>query len=325
MTNEIAPKTLLLLAALCLSACATKPAAPERGPVPLASYHQHLISPSMGEVWAIPERMDAKDLIAQLDEAGIRRAVVLSTAYAYGDERRQFADERAKVVAENDWTATQVARWPRRLLGFCGVSPLKDYAIAEMERCAALPNMRGLKLHLGNSGVQLRNPEHVERLGAIFETAEKLKLPIVVHMKTRSGTPYGGEDATIFLEKIVSRAPNTFVQIAHLAGAGPGYQDIIDQVLQVFVEAIQARDANARNLFFDVTTVVTRETTPENGALIARRIRELGPHRILFGADLSIGGNPAPREAWRLFQDKVPLTPAELRTIAANVPPYLRL
>lgn len=324
VTRTIA-STYTLLAAIFLGACASKPAAPEHDPVPLASYHQHLISPAMGETWAISERMDAKDLIVQLDDAGIRRAVVLSVAYVYGDDRRQIADELAKVSAENDWTADQVARWPQRLVGFCSVSPLKDYAVAELGRCAGPRRMRGLKLHLGNSGVQLRNPDHVERLGMLFEAADTLKLPIVIHMKTRSGTPYGREDATIFLEKVVSRAPNTLVQIAHLAGSGPGYQPVIDEAMQVFVAAIQERDPNTRNLFFDVTTVATRETTPEEGALIARRIREVGPHRVLFGADLSIGGNPAPREAWEIFRSKVPLTPSEMRTIASNVPPYMRM
>jgi predicted TIM-barrel fold metal-dependent hydrolase len=270
------------------------------------------------------ERLDAKDLIVQLDEAGIRRAVVLSVAYAFGDDRRQVEDEYAKVRAENDWTAEQVARWPQRLIGFCSVSPLKDYALEEVERCAQLPNMRGLKLHLGNSGVELRNAMHVERLGEIFEAAEAHKLPIVIHMKTRTGLPYGREDAAILLDKVVSRAPNTLVQIAHLAGAGPGYQDFVDDAIVVFVEAIKTRDPHTRNLFFDMTSVATHETTPENGALIARRIRELGPHRILFGSDLTIRGNPAPAESWQIFRTKVPLTPAELRTIAGNVPPYMR-
>lgn len=324
MTRATASKTYGLFAAIWLSACSAPQASRNDAPVPLASYHQHLISPAIGELWSLPDRLDAKELIVQLDEAGIRRAVVLSVAYAYGDDRRQIAAEQAKVQAENDWTAQQVARWPQRLIGFCSVSPLKEYAAAELERCASLPNMRGLKLHLGNSGVQLRNPEHVERLGAIFEVAEKLRLAIVIHMKTRGETPYGREDATIFLEKVVARAPNTLVQIAHLAGAGPGYQDFIDEAVQVFVAAIAARDPHTRNVFFDVTTVATRDTTPGNGALIARRIRELGPHRILFGADLAVGGNPAPREAWEIFRTKVPLTPAELRTIAANVPPYMQ-
>jgi predicted TIM-barrel fold metal-dependent hydrolase len=282
-----------------------------------------LISPAIGTLWQVPDRLDATQLIQQLDDAGIRMAAVLSVAYAYGDDRRQIDDEYAQVRAENDWTRDQVARWPRRLVGFCGVSPLKSYALEELKRCAKLPNMRGLKLHLGNSGVELRRPEHVEQLGAIFEAAEAHGLSIVIHMKTRTGLPYGREDATIFLNKVVSRAPNAVVQIAHMAGAGPGYQDFVDDALSVFVDAVRAGDPNTRNLVFDVTTVATRETTAENAALIARRIRELGPHRMLFGADHSLSGNPAPAEAWEIFRTKIPLTPVELRTIAANVPSYM--
>lgn len=320
-----AARTIVFFAVPILCACTSSKPTTSRGPTPLAAYHQHLLSPAVGELWGMPERLDAKDLILQLDEAGIRRAVVLSVAYAYGDDRRQVESELDKVRAENDWTAAQVARWPQRLVGFCSVSPLKDYAIAELERCSQRPNMIGLKLHLGNSGVELRKPEHVGKLGAIFEAAETLKLPIVIHMKTRTGLPYGREDAAILLDKIISRAPNTLVQIAHMAGAGPGYQDFVDEAIAVFVEAIRTRDPHTRNLFFDVASVATHETTPQNGELIARRIRELGVHRILFGTDLTIRGNPPPDESWKIFQAKVPLTAAELRTIAANVPPYMRM
>lgn len=214
-------------------------------------------------------------------------------------------------------------RWLDRLVGFCGVSLLKSYALDEIERCAKLPNIRGLKLHLGNSGVELRKPEHVDRLGSIFAAAQTHKLSIAIHMKTRTGLPYGREDAAIFLNKVVPRASGTLIQVAHLAGAGPGYQDFVDDALSVFVEAIRARDPNMRNLVFDVTMVATRETTAENGALIARRIRELGPERILFGADHSLSGNPEPCEAWEIFRTKVLLTPAELQKIASNVPAYM--
>jgi len=291
---------------------------------PFASYHQHLISPAMSEFWSTPDQLDAQQLIQQLDAAQIERALVLSVAYAYGDERRQVPDELTKVRAENDWTASQVSRYPERLFGFCGVSPLRAYALEEIERCTKLPHMAGVKLHLGNSGVDLRKPEHVERLAAFFAAADAKRLPIAIHIKTRTGWPYGRDEAQTFLNQVVARAPNTPIQIAHLAGAGPGYQDIIDDALSVFVEAIQSGDAKTRNLWFDVTTIATVETTPENGALIARRLRELGLQRILFGADHSIGGNPAPAAAWKIFSEKVPLTAAERRTIAANVAPYVR-
>jgi hypothetical protein len=35
------------------------------------------------------------------------------------------------------------------------------------------------------------------------------------------------------------------------------------------------------------------------------------------------GGNPPPREHWKAVR-RLPLTDAELRVIAANVPPYMR-
>src|SRR4029450_1786427 len=80
----------------------------------------------------------ADDLIQLLDEAEIRKAVVLSAAYAFGaaDLVPPVENEYDKVRAENDWTAQQVSRYPDRLVGFCGVNPLKDYALPELERCA---------------------------------------------------------------------------------------------------------------------------------------------------------------------------------------------
>jgi predicted TIM-barrel fold metal-dependent hydrolase len=157
----------------------------------------------------------------------------------------------------------------------------------------------------------------------MFRAANARGVPIVVHMRARGGTPYGREDGEIFLNEVLSQAPRSVVQIAHLAGAG-GYPDYADEVMAVVLNAIAARDRRTSNVYFDITTVVTAETSPENAALIAKRIREAGLHRVLFGADLAFGGNPAPRESWTLFREKTPLTADELATIAANVAPYMR-
>jgi hypothetical protein len=57
--------------------------------------------------------------------AGIGRAVVLSLGYQFGNPNRPpVEDEYAKVRAENDWTAQQVANHRGRLVGFCGVCGL---------------------------------------------------------------------------------------------------------------------------------------------------------------------------------------------------------
>jgi predicted TIM-barrel fold metal-dependent hydrolase len=57
--------------------------------------------------------------------------------------------------------------------------------------------------------------------------------------------------------------------------------------------------------------------------LIARRIREIGVDRILYGSDGAGGGNAEPKAAWAAFRE-LPLTEAEFQTIAANVAPYMR-
>ena len=131
-------------------------------PAGIIDYHQHLFSPE-DAARAIPGwgGVDADSLIAELDAAGISRAVILSTAYGFANPNKPpVADERAHVMAENDWTSAQVAKYPNRLLGFCSVNPLSEYAVEEIARCAKDPNLRsGLKLHFGNSDVNVDNPE----------------------------------------------------------------------------------------------------------------------------------------------------------------------
>ena len=71
--------------------------------------------------------------------------------------------------AENDWTSQQVSRFSDRLRGFCAVNPLKEYALDELARCAKDPQLHfGLKLHFGNSDVDLDNPIHVEQLRRVL-------------------------------------------------------------------------------------------------------------------------------------------------------------
>ena len=82
-------------------------------------------------------------------------------------------------------------------------------------------------------------------------------------------------------------------------------------------EAADRSDPRMRNVYFDVATDVAQETTAEEAALVARRIRQVGPSRVLYGSDLSPPGGSI-RAGWEIFRTKVPLTPAELRQIAGN-------
>jgi predicted TIM-barrel fold metal-dependent hydrolase len=150
-------------------------------------------------------------------------------------------------------------------------------------------------------------------------------MAIAIHMRPSSeaGIAYGREEARIFLEEILPSAPDVAVQIAHLAGDG-GYRDpVIDQAAAVFSEALAKDDPRTRRIWFDVATVTTNPSPePEKAARIASRMRQLGVQRILFGSDAATA-TWTPRSGWETFR-KLPLTDAEFRTIAANVPPYMK-
>jgi predicted TIM-barrel fold metal-dependent hydrolase len=293
-----------------------------RGPRPEYAAHQHLISPAFATIVDQPV-LDGSGLLKLLDAAGIRRGVVLSVAYSFGDERKQIPQADRAVREENDWTSQQVAASKGRLIGFCSVNPLRETALGEIDRCLRLPGIMGLKLHFGNSGVTLRDPATAQRMEQVFAAANAHRAAIIVHLRSRTGTPYGREDAQLFLDRLLPRAPDVPVQIAHLAGTSqfPAYAEA---AMDVFARAIERGDPRVRRLIFDQTTAAVATTAPEEGARIAQMIRRVGLNRVLFGTDLPIGGNPPPAEAWAIFQAKVPLTPREFEALARNQPPYAR-
>lgn len=295
---------------------------------PTADHHQHLFSPAAAlMLTGKAQGLAAKDIVSLLDQAGIHRAVLLSVAYMYGSPARTVEDEYAKVRSENDWTGAQAAEFPDRLRAFCSFNPLRDYALVELGRCAADPNLRhGIKLHFGNSDVQLENPAHVEQLARVFRAANEHRMALVVHMRASvsNGRPYGAAQARAFLDRLLPLVPEVPVQVAHMAGTGPGYDDpAADSVMAVLADAVGRCDPRTRQLWFDVATVADPKLSPENASLLTLRIRQVGTARVLYGSDAAAPGNLLPREGWAAFR-RLPLTPREFETIAVNVAPYLR-
>ena len=299
---------------------------------PVVDHHQHLFSPALAAAISPPapapptQPVTAADLIALLDAAGIRRAVVLSTGYIFEQPSRKIENAGDRLRADHDWTSQQVAQYPDRLIGFCGINPLKDYALDELARCAKDPSLRnGLKLHFGNSVVDYHNAQHIEQLKRVFRAANGYRMPIVVHMRASftAKLPYGRDEALIFLNELVPAAPDVVIQIAHLAAGGAPSDPGADQAIEVFIEAIGRDDPRATRLYFDAPSVAPTITlTAEAAAAVASRIRRLGVQRVLFGSDAN-GGALTPRTAWESLR-RLPLTEAEFQTIASNVAPYLR-
>lgn len=264
--------------------------------------------------------VSADRVIEVLDDAGIRYATVLSVAYWFGDPDKPIAlqDRIAGMRAENDWVIAQARRYEDRLVPFCGVNPVTDYAVAEMERCADL-GVRGMKIHR-NSKYDPGRPEDLDRLRQFFRAANRLGMAIVIHLRG---------DTRLYIDHIFPEAPDIPIQIAHM-GSGWGNA-------QIFADAIQADLPGTQNLWFDWTQALPIEglwgygpsrglsgsVSPEDKEWVVDVMRRIGLDRILFGTDMPLPWNPSPRVWWRETILTLPLTDEEVRDIADNVPPYL--
>lgn len=271
--------------------------------------------------WPFERVITADDLIDNLDEAGVGRAVVLSVAYWFGDASPGYSEEEyASVRAENDWTAAQVARHPGRLVAFCGISPLRDYAVPELRRCARELGMKGIKMHFRSDRVDIvGNPRHAEKLRQVFQAANDEGMAIVVHSEPRG--EYGRAHAEAFLNHLLPAAPDVPVQIAHFWG-GNQYRG---EPLAVYAGAIAAGDPRTRNLYFDMAEIVPGALGSEQALReIVQRMRQIGMDRLLYGSDATTAGGDRVAQRWAQFRHRLALTDAEMQDIADNVAPYLR-
>ena len=291
--------------------------------VPLVDHHQHLMSAAGVRQTTQPgrepeEQLSAQQLVAMLDEAGIRRAVVLSGAYYFdGVDQLGRPGTYERVRRENDWTAEQVARFPDRLVALCSFNPVADHALAEMRRCAESGRFVGLKLHFASTGTVITNRDHLERVRRVFRAANDLRLPILAHVAAREG--YGREHAEIIVNQILPEAPDVPVIIAHLWGGG----DVSESALAVYADAISSAHPATKRLYFEVAQTSMVAGRKERYEMLASRMRQIGLDRIYYGSDGPQFGGAPPRVVWKHFRKHMPLTDDELLTIANNVAPFV--
>lgn len=316
----------------------------------LADHHAHLQSPaavrllnegesrvSHGRAGAEEEKPStASDLIAQLDVAGIRRAIAISDAYRLGSPFVHVPREAAAVDKENEWTLHQVRMYPDRLLGFCSVNPVRPYALAAIEHCASIGLRGGLKLHLANATFRFDDPAQVEQLRKVFAAAERLRMPILIHLRSEE-TWHGRDNVQVFMEKVLPSASDVPVQIAHLGGWG-GYDQATNDTLSAFAEACEQHLDHCRNLYFDISAVVlspayarapqasderilwdAQKDFAEGPERLAIGLRRIGLSRILFGTDWP---NETASNYIDALRHGLRISPAEISQILRNVAPY---
>lgn len=141
-----------------------------------SSLIDHLFSPAArqrleAEIGKTLPDLTANELVPLLRRERVQRAVVLSAAYSFGRPDGSLPPCPEAVSAENDWIADEIAKHPDRLVGFFSVNPLCTSSLQEVERCARSRRFAGLKLHLANSNVGLRDEGHLNVLTSVFGAA----------------------------------------------------------------------------------------------------------------------------------------------------------
>ena len=318
--------------------------------VPLVDHHAHLQSAMAAQLLnegatlhaeeSSPEKekpYTAKDLISALDAAGIGRATALSEAYLLGSRFVHVSNEAKVVDRENDWTLQQVRQYPKRLLGFCSVNPIRPYAMAAIQHCRHIGLRGGLKLHLAASHFNFGDEKQVRQLQNVFREANRLRMPILIHLHPDDEKWDGKRDSQIFLEKILPLAPDITVQIAHMVGWG-GYDHSADAALTTFADQCATLTKLCARLYFDISAVIVppsaaqapagsdlrflyenQKNFPEGPERLAANIRRIGIPRVLFATDWPVVGI---KEYVGLLRTNLPLTSAEIDQIFSNVAPY---
>jgi predicted TIM-barrel fold metal-dependent hydrolase len=204
----------------------------------------------------------ADDLIASMDREGIDISIIVN----YGWSTHNFC------VATNDYILESIARFPKRLIGFCAVSSFHDdFSLAEIERC-----VRGGIRGIGELRPDVQPPgtESPEKLAPFSQLLLKYHLILLTHSSDPVGHHYRGKGAATpeRLYKFIANFNGVPVVCAHWGGGLPFYT-LMPEVRRAL-----------ENVYFD-TAVSPFLYRPE----IYHHVREMvGADRILFGSDYPV-------------------------------------
>ncbi len=151
------------------------------------------------------EHKSLDDIIREMDEAGIDKAVIVAADYssAYGT-----------VVVTNEDVARMAKLHPDRFIPFCSVDPsFGRVAVDKLEFAVTELGARGLKLVPPMQGFRFDDPRHEP----LWRKAAELDIVVWTHAAHQSSTP--GTDARlgqpILVEPVAMKFPNLRIVLGH--------------------------------------------------------------------------------------------------------------
>jgi len=241
----------------------------------IIDFHTHVFSPQINKnrnkyidsdpsFAILYSQKDAKlatadELIASMDREGIDISVIVNIGWTTHE----------LCVETNDYILESVARYPKRLIGFCTVQPNSyDAAIAEIERCAQ-GGIRGV----GEMRPDMQLFDLVDEvlMEPFVEVLKKHKLILLTHTSEPVGHDYPGKGGITpdMLYPFITNFPDLTIVCAHWGGGLPFYA-LMPEVKQAI-----------NNVFFD-TAASPYLYRPQ----IYNQVTQLvGGDKILFGSD----------------------------------------
>ncbi len=203
-----------------------------------------------------------EDLISSMDRDGVDISVIVNYSWSTHD----------LCVETNDYILESVARYPKRLIGFCAVrSYTDDDSLREIERCA-----RGGVKGVGELRPDTQTLDYTGKnvIKPFTDILQKYKLITLTHASEPVGHLYPGKGAATpgVLYQFIAHFTDMPVVCAHWGGGLPFYT-LMPEV----------RDA-LKDVYYD-TAVSPFLYRPEIYLQVSRMI---GTDRILYGSDFPV-------------------------------------
>ena len=266
--------------------------------------HTHIMSQALldGLTGGGPKSAGADDLIAKLDAGHVKKAVVLALGYW------ELPDDR-NMAAENTFAASEIAKYPDRLIGFCGINPMYDSALAEIDRCLALPGMVGVKLQ--GSKYDWEDETQVQAVMAVLKKAGEKNAPVMLHV---AGPPVLDKGMKNIFRTLAANG-STRIMLAHMGG-------LLDWELEAYIigQSTSPKIIDGTNLFVDVSATLKRyqDAPLSKRETIVWRLRKFGIGKVHMGSDyIYVAPQQTPAEAVDTLTH-FPFTQEEVDMILSN-------
>lgn len=236
---------------------------------------------------------NAETYVAEMEKAGIDKAIVFGVDYGLIDGQAEWSVEEM-----NEWVAEQADEYPDKLTSYCAVDPRRgERAVELLEKAVEDWGMKGLKLH-PTAGFYPDNSEYFP----LYEKCVELDVPVQSHTAALITAPLESKYADpIHLDSVAAKFPDLKIIQVHFGGINWTLKcaEIMTSRPNVYAE-ISGHQINAAGMpEYELKTLRNLLNLP---SLLGPSLGE----RIMFGSDWPYIINVMGDDAWVDWVKNIP-------------------